>query len=84
MNIFVFLAIGLLTGWIAGMIVKGRGLGVIGDLVAGVVGAFVGGFIFNSAGVATYGLAGAIISSVLGAVIVLLIASFLSRRPVSA
>jgi hypothetical protein len=39
--------IGILAGWIAGKIMKGRGFGVLGDLVVGIVGALIGSFVFG-------------------------------------
>jgi uncharacterized membrane protein YeaQ/YmgE (transglycosylase-associated protein family) len=48
MGIVSWLVVGLIAGYLAGMLVKGdEGLGVIGHLVLGVVGALVGGFIAN-------------------------------------
>ncbi|MGH8701788.1 MAG: GlsB/YeaQ/YmgE family stress response membrane protein, partial [Burkholderiales bacterium] len=44
MGLLWSLIIGLVAGWLAGMLVKGGGFGLIGDLVVGVVGAFLGGF----------------------------------------
>ncbi len=66
-----FLIIGLVAGWLAGVISKGSGFGLWGDLVTGVVGAFVGGFLFNLIGISTYGVIGSIVVSTIGAVIFL-------------
>lgn len=45
-NLLLFLLIGATAGWIANNLMRGRGLGVIGNMVIGVIGAFVGGFAF--------------------------------------
>lgn len=45
MNILVWIIVGLIAGWLAGMIVKGGGYGVVGDIIIGIVGALVGGFL---------------------------------------
>jgi uncharacterized membrane protein YeaQ/YmgE (transglycosylase-associated protein family) len=66
-----FLIIGLVAGWLAGVISKGSGFGLWGDLITGVVGAFVGGFLFNLIGISTYGVIGSIVVSTIGAVIFL-------------
>ncbi len=71
MNIIIFLVIGILVGWLAGVIVKGHGLGTLGDMVVGVIGSFVGGFIFDIFGLTSYGSWGAFVTSVIGAVIFL-------------
>lgn len=41
MHLLLFLVIGLIAGWLAGLIMKGRGFGLIGNLAIGVIGAFV-------------------------------------------
>lgn len=66
-----FLIVGLIAGWLAGVISKGSGFGLWGDLVTGVVGAFVGGFLFNLIGISTYGVIGSIVVSTIGAIIFL-------------
>lgn len=45
MNIFVWIVVGLIAGWLAGMVMRGGGYGVVGDIIIGIVGALVGGFI---------------------------------------
>lgn len=86
MNIIVFLLVGLLAGWIASSLMKGEGLGIIGDIIVGVVGAFVGGFIFDLAGVNIYGFWSALGMSVIGAMVFLFLVglftgTFNTRRP---
>lgn len=68
---FWFLIIGLISGWLAGMISRGGGFGIWGDLATGVIGSFIGGFLFNFIGISTYGTIGSIISSTVGAIILL-------------
>ena len=58
MNFILFLIIGAIAGWLAGRIMKGRGFGIIGNLIVGIIGAFIGGFVFSLLGIATYGLIG--------------------------
>ncbi len=45
MGILSWIVVGLLAGWLAGLLVKGRGYGCIGDIVVGVIGALLGGFL---------------------------------------
>lgn len=45
MNILAWLVVGLIAGWLAGLVMKGGGYGVVGDIVVGVVGALLGGFL---------------------------------------
>jgi len=65
------LLIGLISGWLAGMISRGGGFGIWGDLIVGVIGSFIGGFVFNLIGISAYGTIGSIISSTIGAIILL-------------
>ena len=80
MNLLWFLIVGLIAGWLAGLLVKGGGFGLIGDLVVGVVGAFLGGFLFSTFGVsAGGGLIGSIIVATIGAVVLLFIVRLIKR-----
>ena len=45
MGILSWIVVGLLAGWLAGLLVKGRGYGCIGDIIVGVIGALLGGFL---------------------------------------
>jgi uncharacterized membrane protein YeaQ/YmgE (transglycosylase-associated protein family) len=71
MQMIWFLLIGLISGWLAGMISRGGGVGLWGDLVTGVIGSFIGGTLFNFMGISAYGTIGAIISSTVGAIVLL-------------
>jgi uncharacterized membrane protein YeaQ/YmgE (transglycosylase-associated protein family) len=78
-NLIVFLAIGALAGWLAGIIMKGRGFGLIGDIIVGIVGAVLGGFVFGLLGITTGGIIGAIVMATIGAVILLYLISKIKR-----
>lgn len=75
MSIVTWIILGLISGFIASMIVNRRGEGMLIDIVLGIVGAVVGGWIFNAmgrsdvTGLNTY----SILVSVVGAVVVLLV-----------
>jgi len=45
MSILSWIVVGLIAGWLAGMVMKGGGYGLIGDIVVGVIGGLLGGFI---------------------------------------
>jgi uncharacterized membrane protein YeaQ/YmgE (transglycosylase-associated protein family) len=74
-NIILWLLVGLIAGWLAGMAMGGRGFGVLGNIVVGIIGAIVGGFIGSA--LFGVGVTGFDISSILvaflGAVVFLLI-----------
>ncbi len=71
-----FLAIGLMVGWLAGVMIKGRGFGVAGDIVVGVLGAVVGGWLFSVLGLSTYGTVGIFITALVGAVVLVSLTRF--------
>jgi uncharacterized membrane protein YeaQ/YmgE (transglycosylase-associated protein family) len=80
MNFLWFLIVGLVAGWLAGVLVKGGGFGLIGDLIVGVLGAFLGGFLFSSFGAsAGGGLIGSIVVATIGAIVLLLIVRVIKR-----
>jgi uncharacterized membrane protein YeaQ/YmgE (transglycosylase-associated protein family) len=73
------IVIGILAGYIAGLIMKGRGMGVWVDLLVGIVGSVLGGWLFAIVGLAAYGLLGRLIMAVVGAVVLLWIVRALKR-----
>lgn len=80
MSLLAFLVVGLVAGWLAGVLVKGGGFGLIGDLVVGVVGAFLGGWLFGLFGISTGGgLLGSIIVATIGAIVLLFIVRLIKR-----
>jgi uncharacterized membrane protein YeaQ/YmgE (transglycosylase-associated protein family) len=69
-SLLVFLAIGLAAGWMAGVLVKGRGFGVLGDIVVGILGAEIGGWIFAKVGLSSCFI-GAVLMALVGALVLL-------------
>jgi uncharacterized membrane protein YeaQ/YmgE (transglycosylase-associated protein family) len=79
LNIIYFLLIGLAAGWLAGQLVKGRGFGLVENLIIGVIGALIGGFIFGTLGVNVGGLLGQLLAATVGALILLYLLKFIRR-----
>ena len=78
--LIVMIVIGAVAGWIASMVVKGAGLGLVGDIVLGIVGAVVAGFLFPTLGIALGGgMVGTIIAAAIGAIIVLVIVKLIKK-----
>ena len=71
MYLIWILVIGALAGWLAGQIMRGRGFGLLGDVVVGIVGSLIGGFIFGILGIYTYGFVGRVVMATVGAVVLL-------------
>lgn len=79
-SLLVILLIGAIAGWLAGLIMKGGGFGLLGDIVVGIVGAFVGTYVLGKFGVSLGGgWLGAIFTATIGAVIVLALIRVLRR-----
>lgn len=79
-NLLVLILVGLIAGWLASVVVRGTGLGVIGDIVVGIVGAFIGGAVLALFGIFIGGgIIAAIINAFIGAVVLLLIVRLLRR-----
>ncbi|MCA1403849.1 GlsB/YeaQ/YmgE family stress response membrane protein [Ensifer sp. IC3342] len=73
-SILVFLIVGAVAGWLAGLIVSGFGFGLVGNIVVGIVGAFIAGFLFPAIGISLgTGILSAIIHSTIGAIILLVL-----------
>jgi uncharacterized membrane protein YeaQ/YmgE (transglycosylase-associated protein family) len=79
-SILIFLLVGAIAGWLAGLIVRGAGFGLIGDIVIGIVGAFIAGWLFPRLGIHLIaGLVGEIVDATIGAVILLLVIRLIRR-----
>jgi len=70
-DIIYILLMGLIAGWSAGKIMKGKGFGLVGDLVVGLVGALLGSWIFWQLGFAAYGFVGSVLVALAGALLLL-------------
>ncbi|KAA0076896.1 GlsB/YeaQ/YmgE family stress response membrane protein [Tardiphaga sp. 1201_B9_N1_1] len=80
MGILAALLIGAIAGWLAGLIVRGAGFGLLGNIVIGIIGALVAGWLLPRLGVSLgVGAIRDIINATIGAVIVLVILSLIRR-----
>jgi len=64
-----FLVIGLVAGWLAGQIMKGKGFGLVGNIIIGVLGAVLGGLLFGLLGLSATGTIGSLVTATVGAVV---------------
>lgn len=79
-DIVIWLIIGGIAGWLAGLLVEGFGFGLIGNIVVGIVGALIAGWLLPRLGfVLVGGYIAAIINAVIGAVILLLAIGFVRK-----
>ncbi len=83
-SVIVWLVIGAVAGFLAGLIVTGYGLGTVGNIVVGIIGSILGGALLPRLGLYTGGgLLGEIISATIGAVILLFLIGLFRRTETS-
>ena len=73
------LIIGAVAGWLAGKLMKGRGFGLIGNIVVGIIGAVIGGFLFGLLGVSAGGIIGSVVMATVGALVLLYLVNLFKR-----
>jgi uncharacterized membrane protein YeaQ/YmgE (transglycosylase-associated protein family) len=79
-GLLYWLIVGLIAGWLAGVVMKGGGYGVLADIVLGILGGVLGGWIFSRLGIgAGGGLIGGIVVAFIGAVVLVAITRVLRR-----
>lgn len=79
-TIIIWLIVGGVAGWLAGLIVTGAGFGLIGNIIVGIVGAIIAGWLLPQIGVVIgSGIVGAIINALIGAIILLVIVMLVRR-----
>ena len=86
MGILAWIVIGALAGWLASLLVRGGGLGILGDIVVGIVGAVLGGLImsaFGGSGVTGFNLYSFFVAVVGAVVLLLVVRMFTGRRAMS-
>ena len=80
-SLIIFLLVGAVAGWLAGVIVKGYGFGLLGNIAVGVIGAFIGSWLFGRLGLFVGGgYVGMLIGATVGAVILLFLIRLIRRR----
>ena len=78
--LITWLIVGGVAGWLAGMVVKGGGYGLIGDIIVGIIGGLIAGWLLPQLGIAIGGgIIAAIINAFIGAVILLFILRLVRR-----
>ena len=78
--IIIILIVGAVAGWLAGLIVRGMGFGLIGNIVVGIVGAFIAGWLLPRIGIVIGGgTIASIINATIGAVVLLVILGLIRR-----
>lgn len=83
-GLLVFLMIGLIAGWLAGIVMQGGGFGILGDIIVGVIGALIGAFLFGLLGLGASGIIGSFVVAFFGAIVLILILRALTHAGAAA
>ena len=79
-TIIIWIVVGAIAGWLAGILVRGFGFGLFGNIIVGILGAFLGGWLFGAVGLSIFpGILNTILTATLGAIILLLIVRVMKR-----
>lgn len=79
-TMLIWIIVGAVAGWLAGLIVRGFGFGLLGNIIVGILGAILGGWLFGTMGVVfTTGILNTILTAIIGAVVLLLIVRVVKR-----
>lgn len=79
-TIIVILAIGAVAGWLAGLVFKGEGFGLLGNIIIGILGGVIGGWLMPKLGIhISSGIGGSILIAALGALALLLVVNVLKK-----
>jgi uncharacterized membrane protein YeaQ/YmgE (transglycosylase-associated protein family) len=79
-GVIAWLVVGLIAGWLAGLMMKGSGYGVLGDIVVGLIGSCAGGFIVSVFVEGTAGFLGSILVAFIGACALIFLVRAISGR----
>jgi uncharacterized membrane protein YeaQ/YmgE (transglycosylase-associated protein family) len=72
-GILWWIVVGLVAGFLASLVMRGGGYGIVGDIIVGIVGAIIGGFLASLVGLGSSSLIGTIIIAFIGACILIAI-----------
>ena len=76
----IWVLVGAVAGWLAGLVVRGFGFGLVGNIIVGIIGAFLGGWLFGTLGFSIgAGIINTIFTAFIGAVVLLLIVRVIKR-----
>jgi uncharacterized membrane protein YeaQ/YmgE (transglycosylase-associated protein family) len=79
MSILIWIVSGIIAGWLAGLIVRGGGFGLIGDLIVGLVGGVIGGWLAGVLGLQAGSWIGQILVAALGGVVFVVVLRAIRR-----
>ncbi len=81
MSWLAFIVVGLIAGWLAGVITRAGGLGCLMDIVVGIIGAVIGSYLLSLIGIVPVSFLGWVGTATVGAVLLLLVLNAIAGRP---
>jgi uncharacterized membrane protein YeaQ/YmgE (transglycosylase-associated protein family) len=79
-GLVIFLAIGIIAGWAAGKVMKGRGFGLLGSIIIGIIGSMLGAWVAGQLGLSESSLIGTILLGIVGACLLLAIVGLVKKK----
>jgi uncharacterized membrane protein YeaQ/YmgE (transglycosylase-associated protein family) len=77
-GLIAWLVVGLIAGWLAGVVMKGSGYGIVVDMIVGLIGAVIGGLLLGLLVTEDFGLLGSIVVAFVGACVLIILVRFLA------
>ena len=79
MYLLIWIISGIIAGWLTGLVMRGEGFGLIGDLIIGLIGGIIGGWLAGMLGIVTTGWIGHILVAALGGIVLVAVIRALRR-----
>ncbi len=79
MGIIVSILVGALAGWLGGVVVEGRGFGLIGNIIVGIVGSLLGQLLLSPIGIEASNILGNILVATFGSAVLLTVVNLIKR-----
>jgi uncharacterized membrane protein YeaQ/YmgE (transglycosylase-associated protein family) len=79
MSILLWIISGIIAGWLTGLIMKGGGYGLVGDLIIGLIGGLIGGFLAGMFGIQPENWVGQIVIAVVGGIVLVALLRMFNR-----
>ncbi|MCL2430826.1 MAG: GlsB/YeaQ/YmgE family stress response membrane protein [Alphaproteobacteria bacterium] len=80
-SLVVIILVGLVAGWLAGLVMQGSGFGLIGDVIVGLLGALIGDWLLPRLNIHLgSGIVSLIASAMIGAIVLLFVLRLIGGR----
>lgn len=80
MELLYIILIGIAAGFLAGLVMKGRGFGIVVNLILGILGSFIGGWLLGKLGISFGGgLVGTLVTATIGAIVLIFVVGLFKK-----